>query len=253
MREGFHDRFADAIAGDAAALSPWCAGPMADAGLSVYRNTIAKGRSDALVAQFPTVERVVGRDWLAAAATRHGAAHPPRRASLLAYGETFPDWLAGFAPAADTPFLAGLAQLDLLWTEAHLAADATPLDPAEIAGLTPEAFATHGLTLHPAVRFAGFPDAIPSLWRALQPPGEPPAALELDDRPEGMLFVRPGLDIHHEVICAGALTFLGACRDGDSLAAAAVSALGAEPNLDLSRMFASLVAAGAFSTLRTLP
>ncbi len=44
------------------------AGPAAEAGLSVYRNTIAKGCADALAAQFPTVERVVGPAWLAAAA-----------------------------------------------------------------------------------------------------------------------------------------------------------------------------------------
>lgn len=253
MREDFHDRFLAAVAGDAAALAPWCAGAAADAGLAVYRNTAAKGCADALAAQFPTVERVVGPAWLAAAAVAHAAAHPPRTASLLAYGDAFPAWLAAFPPAADMPYLAGLAELDWLWTCAHLAADAEPLDPARIAALSPAAFSARALVLHPATQFAAFADGTPSLWRALQPPEDPPAVLELGDAPEGLLFVRPRLDIATYVIGAGPLAFLAACKGGRSLAQAGLAALTAEPAIDLSAAFATLAAAGAFSTLRTLP
>lgn len=253
MHDAFHERFLAAVAGDTAALAPWCASDAAEAGLSVYRNTAAKGCADALVAQFPTVERVVGPAWLAAATTAHAAAHPPRTASLLAYGEAFPAWLADFPPAAEMPYLAGLAQLDWLWTCAHLAADADPLAPEETAALSPAAFSTHALTLHPATRFAGFKDGTPSLWRALQAPDEPPRILELDDAPEGLLFVRPALDIHHQLIGAGELAFLAACAAGASLLDAAMAALAAEPGLDLSTAFAGLVAAGAFTALRKHP
>ncbi|WP_293901453.1 putative DNA-binding domain-containing protein [Phenylobacterium sp.] len=251
MREAFHDRFLAAVAGDDAALAPWCETPQA--GLSVYRNTMAKACADALVAQFPTVERVVGPAWLAAAATAHAAVSPPRQGSLLTYGAAFPDWLRRFPPAANLAFLPGLAQLDLLWTEAHLAADAAPLDPEAVAGLPPDAFGTHALVLHSATRFAGFDDTTPRLWQALQPPGEPPDAFELEPEPQGLLFVRPGLDIAHQTIGPGALAFLAACRDGDSAAAAAAAGLAAEPCLDLSATFARLLAAGAFAALRTLP
>lgn len=249
MRDAFHERFLAAVAGDTAALAPWCAPDAAEAGLSVFRNTAAKGCADALAAQFPTVERVVGPAWLAAAATAHAAACPPRTASLLAYGEAFPAWLADFPPAADMPYLAGLAQLDWLWTSAHLAADASPLAP-EAAALSPPAFSTHALVLHPATRFAGFEDGTPSLWRSLQAPERPPKALELDDAPEGMLLVRPGLDIHNQPIGAGELEFLAACAVGSSLLEAAMAALEAEPGLDLSTAFAGLVAAGAFTAVR---
>lgn len=252
MRETFHDRFTAALAGDDAALEPWCAGPMAQAGLSVYRNTAAKGCGDALAAQFPTVERVVGPAWLSASAVAHAAAHPPRAASLLAYGEAFADWLIDFPPAAGMPFLSGLAELDWLWTTAHLAADAAPLDSGEVAGLTPAGLEGHGLVLHPATRWAAFDDGTPSLWLALQPPGAPPAELELDDAPEAMLFVRPGLEVQPRIIGAGALEFLRATEAGDSLTSAAVAALAAEPGLDLSATFADLMAAGAFTRLRTI-
>ncbi len=252
MLEGFHDHFLSAIAGDSAALSPWCSGPRAEAGLSVYRNTIAKGRADALAAQFPTVERVVGADWLAAAAAVHGAEYPPQTASLLSYGGDFADWLAAFPPAAEMPFLAGLARLDYLWSESHLAADAEPLAPDALAGLAPEAFGRHALTLHPATRFAGFDDSTPDLWRALQPPAEAPEALELGDAPQGLLITRPALEITAVVIGPGELAFLQACEAGQSLADAAVVALTLQSDLDLSALFARQIAAGVFATLRIL-
>jgi hypothetical protein len=253
MPDGFHDAFLAAVAGEAAALSPWCEPEEAEPGLSVYRNTIAKGCADALVAQFPSVERIVGAAWLAAAAAAHAADRPPRQASLLAYGQDFPDWLAGFAPAADLPFLADLARMDLMWTAAHLAADAPALDPTAVAALGPGDFASKALVLHPATRFAAFDDSSPSLWRALQPPGEAPADFELAAEPQGLLLVRPHLDIDHRLAGPGELAFLAACRDGASLADAAVKALATEPGLDLATAFAGLVAAGAFSTLRSLP
>ncbi|OHB31058.1 MAG: hypothetical protein A2790_10400 [Phenylobacterium sp. RIFCSPHIGHO2_01_FULL_69_31] len=253
MRDAFHERFLAAVAGDAAALAPWCAPNAAEAGLSVYRNTVGKGCADALAAQFPTVERVVGPAWLAAAATAHATACPPRTASLLAYGEAFPTWLADFPPAADMPYLAGLAQLDWLWTCAHLAADARPLAPEAAAALSPAAFSTHALVLHPATRFADFEDGTPSLWRALQSPDAPPKTLELNDAPEGLLLVRPGLDIRHQLIGPGELMFLAASSAGASLLEAAMAALAAEPGLDLSTAFAGLVAAGAFTALRKHP
>lgn len=252
MRDAFHERFLSALAGDDAALAPWCDGSAARPGLSIYRNTSAKGCADALVAQFPTVQQVVGADWLSAAAVAHAAAHPPRAASLLMYGADFAEWLAVFPPAAEMPFLADLARLDWLWTEAHLAADAPALDASALTGLTPEGFASHRLVLHPAARFATFADGAPSLWVALRSPGDALRELALDDAAEAMLFVRPGLAIDHRVLSPGTHAFLANCAAGDSLAAAAMAALAAEPGLDLLSAFADLVAAGAFTDLRTL-
>ncbi len=120
----FQDAFSAALAGDDAALAPWGAEPT---GVSVYRNTVAKGCADALVANFPAVAKVTGEAWLSAAAVRHAAERPPAKASLLDHGGDFADWLEGFAPAAAMPFLANLARLDRAWVEAHLAEDAAPL------------------------------------------------------------------------------------------------------------------------------
>jgi len=250
MPDGFHAAFRAALAGDPSALAPWAAGPAAAAGLSVHCNSIAKGCADALVAQFPTVERVVGRDWLAAAAVAYARTHPPRRASLLDYGDRFPAWIAAFPLAAGMPYLAGLAQLDWLCACADLAADAPALAPSRLAALAPEDFAVHALDLHPATRFAFFEDSTPDLWLALQAPEA--RDLELDDAPQGLAFLRPGPAGRSLVLSRGSHAFLAAIESGADLASAAGAALTAEPSLDLAASFAELVAAGAFSNLRNL-
>jgi hypothetical protein len=81
---GFQDAFISALYGKDPASLP------------VYRNTVMKGASDAVLANFPTVERLVGTAWLQAVAARYVRQFPPADARLLHYGQGFPDFLDAF-------------------------------------------------------------------------------------------------------------------------------------------------------------
>ena len=64
LNDGFEAAFTALLAGDEGALSHWLDADKGDqARLDVYRNTVAKGRVDALAGLYPTVERLVGPDW----------------------------------------------------------------------------------------------------------------------------------------------------------------------------------------------
>jgi hypothetical protein len=102
--------------------------------------------------------------------------------------------------------------------------------------------------LHPAARILWFERGVPGLWTALVGP-EPPAQAELSDAPQGVLVVRPGLQVDHRLLGPGAFALLDGCRAGLSLAAAAERALSAEPGLPLADIFADLIVAGAFVRL----
>jgi hypothetical protein len=239
----FQDAFVAAIGGQRAALSPW----LTDGdhlGLAVYRNTIAKGCVDALAANFPTVQSMVGEDWFRTAAALFAREAPPTSAALLDYGEDFPAWLEGFPPAAELPYLAGIAHLDRLWTEALFAAEAPALDAEALSRLAPEALAGTPLALHPSTRFAAFDAGLPSLWRAARDGAED---LELSETPETLLLVRRGEAVASRVIGAAETAFLRACRGGFTAGDAAEAAATADPDAHFASLFAALIADGVFA------
>ena len=148
----YQDAFAAALLADGAEASP---SPVVERlrrqpGFAVYRNTVLKGCIDALQANFPTVERLVGEEWLRAAAGVFARGQLPSQPSLLLYGEAFPSFLAAFGPAQEIPYLADVARVDRLWTEAHVAADAPVFKAAELAALPPSAMSSSAFCLHPA-------------------------------------------------------------------------------------------------------
>jgi hypothetical protein len=243
----FQDAFTAALTGDAAPLAPWL-DPSAP-GLAVYRNTVAKGAVDALVANYPAVERLVGAEWLGAAAAEYARAHPPSRPSLLAYGEGFAGWIVTFPPAAGLPYLADVARLDRLWTEAHLAADAEPLGVAALAALTPDALARTGARLHPSAHIAAFAHNSPSLWLAHRFDAAPPANFAWEETAEAVLLVRPAGRVEARLLTASEHAFLASLRAGGSLAEAAAAALGAEPSADLAALVSSCLEEGLLVAL----
>lgn len=247
----FQDAFVAALAGAPSALSPWLASrETGEPGLSVYRNTIARGCVDALAANFPTVAAMVGEDWFRAAAALFSRETPPTRAALLDYGEDFPTWLDRFPPAQDLPYLAGVAHLDRLWTEALFAAKAPVLTAEAFASLPPQDLASAQVRLHPSVRFAAFEAGLPSLWVGAR---EGRAGLELSETAEGLLLSRPDASVAYRVIGPADCAFLAACRMGRSLAEAMGLAAETDPGADLHILFAALIADGVFSGLEIGP
>lgn len=218
-------------------------------GFAVYRNTILKGCIDALEANFPVVARLVGSAWFRAAALPYVRAMPPTSVMLMDYGLDFPDFLTDFAPARELPYLADVARLDRCWTEAHMAADAPALDADSLATLTAEALGELQLCPHPATRWAWHPDQpIYALWRANR------EQVHLDpDLPwvgDGALLTRAAHDgvVRWQAAGPGLCAFLDACAANRALAEAAQAALHAQPDLDLARLLADLIAAGALTT-----
>jgi hypothetical protein len=242
----FQDAFVAALDGAPEGLSPWLGPDAGLAGLTVYRNTIAKGCVDALAANFPTVLSMDGEEWFRAAAALFAREAPPASAALQGYGEAFPAWLGRFPPAEALPYLAGVAHLDRLWTEALFAAEAPTLSAEALAGLAPQALAEGRLALHPSVRFAAFEAGLPSLWSAARA-GE--TELDLPARAEALLCRRRDGVVAHRVIGEAETEFLRACRDGQPLAQAAERAALADPDVSVASLFAALIADGVFGGL----
>jgi hypothetical protein len=216
-------------------------------GFDIYRNTVLKSCIDALQANYPAVLRLVGEDWFRAAADVHVRAQPPRDARLLLYGADFPDFLRDFAPAADLPYLSGVAKLDRCWTESHVALDAVALAPSALANLPPAQLGQRVLQPHPAARWAWFDDQpIYTLWQRNREGGDADSDAELVWRGEGALLTRPAGAVTWTPLDAAGGAFLDACAAGLPLAQAASAALARQACTDLAQLMATLLQAGAF-------
>jgi hypothetical protein len=218
-------------------------------GFNIYRNTVLKGCIDALQANYPAVLRLVGENWFRAAADVHVRAQPPRDARLLLYGPDFPAFLRDFAPAADLPYLSGVARLDHCWTESHVALDAAALAPTALADLPPDQLGQRVLQPHPAARWAWFDDLpIYTLWQRNREGGATgeQSDAELVWTGEGALLTRPHGAVTWVPLDAAGCAFLDACAAGLPLAQAASAALAQQAGTDLAQLMATLLQAGAF-------
>lgn len=222
-------------------------------GFAVYRNTVMTGCIDALAANYPAVVRLVGDEWFRAAAAAHVRQAPPSHPCLFDYGDGFAAFLAAFPPAAGLPYLADIARLDRLWTEAHLAADEPPLEASRVAALAPAELGRTVLAPHASARWAWF-DQHPawSIWRHARAGTllDEGAVFEPAWQAEGALLVRAGDTVEAVEARRGDCVFLEACAAGLTLAECAAAALAADPGVDLAATMARLIRAGAFARLR---
>lgn len=224
---------------------------LAQPGFAVYRNTVLKGCIDALAANFPAVARLVGDEWFRAAAALYARANLPQRPTLLDYGAGFATFLAGFAPAAELPYLADVARLDRCWSEAHIAADEAPLPAAVVATLRPEQLRRAVLVSHASARWAWFATMpIRTIWSRNRGEGAQENPAEFDWCAEGALIARSHGVVETTVLDEAGCAFLDVCAAGGTLAEAAQASLAVDGNADLQRLMATLLAAGAFARLQ---
>lgn len=220
---------------------------LAQPAFAVYRNTIFKGCVDALIANYPTVHRLVGSAWMESAALQFARHHLPRQASLIAYGEGFAGFLRTVEAVRELPYLPGVAALDRCWTESHLAADQPVL---AVAALHIALEAGQDVTLVPHASSRWHHDTqhpVYTIWSANRSE-DGQAELAPEWRGEGALLTRPHAQVQWQPLSLGACRFLDACRDGCSIGRAAGQALEHEPDLDIATMLGQLIQADAFTS-----
>lgn len=217
-------------------------------GFAVYRNTLMKACVDALEANFPAVTRLVGEEWMRAAATRYVHGALPAGPMLLDYGSTFPEFLAAFEPAASLPWLPDVARLDRLWIEAHMAADAEPMDASRFAAIDPSAMLDVRVQPHPSARWCWCEHSpAHTIWSRNR--AEHVDEAQIEWQPEGTLVTRPQEVVLYRPLGPAGIAFMDACATGASLGEATLAALDAEPGAAVPALIASLLEAGALSAL----
>ena len=209
--------------------------------LAVYRNTVIHGAVEALRANYPVVEQIVGDEMFEAIAVEYSSAHPPISPVLALYGDEFADWISQQRWIADLSYLPDVARVERLHVESLMAADEEPLVAAgnlELSGLR--------LKLHPAVRFNWLQTPAMSIWLAHQRPL--PSTIEPEWKPEGALFARPSpFEMHTPRIGAAAHRILFGIRLGERVGQSVAAAARLYPDENGEAIFVSLLNLGVFA------
>jgi hypothetical protein len=210
------------------------------------RGAALRGAIDALVANVPSLHRLLGGDTFDEVAAAFVRAQLPRGRGLR-HGAGLPEFLASYPPLVEHDYLPGVAALDLAWIESHLALEAPVLTTEDVFALTAEQLLHGRLVPHPATRWLTF--AVPSftIWRRQreQRPLEEPLAW----RGESALFVRKRGDVDWRAIDGGEAEFLAACAAGQSCDDALESVLAGGSGFDLAVSLPRLLRAGAFTRI----
>ena len=211
--------------------------------LDIYRNTIFSGLIRTLRLAYPAVERLVGSKFFDGAADIFIRAHLPRAAYLDQYGDTFPDFLRDFAPAASLPYLVDAARLEWAVNGALHAADESPLELAQLAAIPAEDHGRVCFHAHPSVRLLRVDYPVDDIWRAvLNGDDDALTTLDLASGPVCLLVERNATGI--EVIRLQELRwrFLAALCTGVPLS----SAVEVAKDIDAPSALGAHLAAGRF-------
>ena len=215
----------------------------AQGAMAVYRNTVIHGAVEALRANYPVVEQILGVEMFEHVAVDYSASCPPSEPVLALYGDKFGQWLVGQSWVEDLPYLPDIAKVERLHLECLFAPDADPLGKEEFKSFCELREATP--RLHPAAQFAWFSTPAMSIWLAHQSSVVGEIAPEW--KSEGAIFARPEpFKIHSARIGRAAHRLLRGARNGEPLSASIAATAALYPEEDCAAVFASLVNLGVF-------
>lgn len=207
----------------------------------VYRNNVAVGLSDALETAFPVIRALVGDAFFRAMAGVYLRKHPPHSPLMMFYGEDMPGFLEAFEPAQTLPYLPDMARLELAIRRAYHAADATPIDPAELARIPEAMLGAVVFGFAPSSQVIASVHPLHDIWAA-NAIGAPPPRLDA----QAALVTRPEFDPIVDPLSPGAAAVLNALLDGETLGRAVAQG---GPGFDLGPLLSLLLTRRAITKL----
>ncbi len=226
-----------------AALQPALAGGVnCQARFEVYRDNVRAVWRSAMDNVFPVVHQLVGDDFFSGLCHEYAAAHPSASGDLNQFGAHFPEFLRGFSPAQELPYLPDVATLEWAVQRAYYAADAAPVRLVAASGVTTLAMML--FRLHPSACLVVGDYAAAPIWLAHQ---RLPISLNGIDLTAGQhhaLVWRHGFKTRVVVLTAGSFALLQPLGAAQTIGESLATALAAVPNFVLADEISEWLADG---------
>jgi hypothetical protein len=225
-------------------ILPWIAAAGVDPArrLSIYRNNVFSNYRSTLRQVFPVVERLVGEEFFRRTADYYIARCPSSCGDLNRYGERFPEFLAGYHPAAALRYLPDVARLEWLIEESFQAADHPPLGIERISRIDPQDYLGLRFRLHPACRLFHSPYPVRRIWHVNQPDWRGEPDVDLSEHADWLLVRRDGFEVRIEPLPPAEFLLLAALSRGEPLGAALEATSDGDADVDLGDVIARHVA-----------
>ena len=135
--------------------------------LDIYRNAFRARLTDALRDNHPVLHRVLGDEAFDQLGASFIAARPSRQPSIRWFGAELADWLRDTAEQLPHPALVDLARMEWALSIAFDAADATPLQVADLLAVAPQDWPELRFEPLPSLHLIAMNWAVEPLWSAL--------------------------------------------------------------------------------------
>jgi hypothetical protein len=221
----------------------------AAARLRIHRNHVLRSLGTALSATFPTVQALVGDEFFRSMARMFVAGDLPLQPVLSEYGEGFPRFVEGYAPAGGLPYLADIARLDWALNVAFHSPAEPRLTSADLASIPVEQLPARSVSLAPGAAVLRSIYPIDRIWAAAQPRASN-ETVDLEAGSSRLLILRHPDDAGFVSLSEGEASFLEALAGGHTLEEAAGLALATDAVFDLSPSFARLLHLQVFAAVQ---
>jgi Putative DNA-binding domain len=220
-------------------------GLSAEARLRIYRNHLVATLTAALESTFPVVRRLVDKHFFAYAAHEYLRQHPPQSRCLAEYGAGLADFLSGFEPCKDLPYLAHVARFEWALNAAATAREEAPLKIEALAATPPEGASLFKISLQPSVSYFASSWPIDAIWLANQQ--KEVRTVDLASGGTTVEMRRADQGFSWQRLAPGTFAFRKALAEGFALGMAAATAA-SDPAFDLAaaldRLFAERLVVG---------
>lgn len=212
-----------------------------------YRGNLTANWDKSLGNAYPVLRKLVGKEFFRALAREFGRARPLAEGDLNRFGSELAEFLEGFAPVTDYPYLPDMARLEWALHRAHYGADTPALSWTLLAAMDADTLDGLRMRLRQVCTLLRSPWAIANIWRAHQPAG-PPWPEDIA-KPSRHLVCRPNWRVEVMPLSPGEFVALEAIAEGATLGAALESATDADPEFDPTAALPRWLQAGIFDDL----
>lgn len=199
--------------------------------LKVYRNNIVGSLTDVLIATFPILEKLVGREFLEMMARSFILEHPPAEGCITLYGAGFGEFIEGFELAKGLPYLPDIARYELALNTSYYAADDSALTAEALSQIPPEELGDLDLKPRASVYIVRSKFPITAIQAYCENPDES-EGLRIDQGGENVMVLRPEFETMSVVLDDDEAHMLEGLQAGDALGAAVENTLSTHQDFD---------------------